>query len=767
MLSASCLLLALSVLPAGQASGPDAALLDFFRGRARSAADAGELRSLVRQLGEAAPEAHTRAMAELISRGPAAVSALRETANDLKDLAAAGRARKCLKWVQGSNSAALATAVAHLLAERKPAGAVPVLLAYVPRADNLEVVHEVTNTLAALAFPDGRPDPVLLKGLEDEVPLRRAVAAEALARAGPGVRLRVALALLQHEDPEGGPVLIELLTELPEAERKQAEEALQEAAGDWSPKLPEDKGDAISLRIRRDAWAAWWKNTSGPALLAEFRKRTADEGQRKKIEALVARLGADEFALRERAMTRLMSFGRLAVPFLQEAARGKDQERARRAQSCLDRLLKEDKNLLPTAAPRLLALRRPAGAVATLLAYVPWSNSDEMTQEVQKALTALAVRDGKPDPALVRALGDDSPQRRLAAGLALAHAGGRDLWPALHKLTRDPDPRVRSGVSSALIAAGDRAAVPLLIDALADLPSDERFGALDLLSALAGEKSPEQPAGNSVADRRKLRDAWAAWWKAHAAAVDLARLAATERLLGYTLLVEADGRVREISRDGKTRWQIDGLQYPVDAYVIGPDRVLITEYNGRRVTERDFKGKILWKYDNLPNMPVNAQRLPGGNVFIATMNDILEVNRKGKEVLHLNVGGVIAACKARSGHIVCLMQQGECRILDARGKEIKSFRSGRFGGWTSGLDLGPAGRILVAMPSNSKVVEFDRNGKTVWQAAAPSVTTATRLPNGHVLTASYGQQTVVELDRNGHTVWQFRSDRRPFRARRR
>jgi hypothetical protein len=677
-----------------------------------------------------------------------------------------------------------------LLAERKPPGAAEVLLSFLPFSDNAEVAEHAARALGVLAFLGDRPEPALLKALEDKVPLRRAVAAEALCRAdrpehwpvirklladpSPAVRLRVALVLVKQQDAEAVPILIELLSELPASQRLRAEEALRELAGDWAPAVPQMKEDAISRRICRDAWAAWWRNTDGPALLEEFRKHTPDAAAQQRTRALITELGAERFVARERAMAALAALGQVAIPFLQEAAKGKDLERARRAETCLERIRKGDKHMLPAVATRLVALRRPAGAVEALLAYLPWAAGEGMTEGVQEALSVLALKDGRPHPALVSAVDDPLPLRRRVAGEALARCGGADLRPVLRKLIRDADARVRVGVATALMSAGDKEAVPLLIEALGDLPHDEASQALDVLYRLAGEKAPNLPAGTDAPTRQKCRDAWAAWWKADGATVALARLdSGSGALLGYTVLSEVDnggnGRVREITRDGKTRWQIDGIQYPVDAFVIGGNRVLISEYNGRRVTERDFKGNIVWKAENLPNLVLNAQRLPGGNTFIATQFAIHEMDRSGKEVFSKQFAGnfLTAACKARDGKITVLTQQGQCILLDPKGVEIRQFPSGRTGGWTSGIDAMPGGKVLIAQPNMNQVVELDSLGKTLWKAPAPGVTTATALPNGHVLTASHPNMQVKELDRSGRVVWEYRSDRHVFRARRR
>lgn len=764
-------------------------LVDFFRGRTRLDPDRERLLELTRQLGNAAPEVRARAAAELVARGALAVPALRHAINDLSDPAIAGRARQCLKAIEGNAGARVAAAAARLLAERKPTGTAEALLAYLPFADDRAVTEAVSSALFAVAYMGGRPDPALVSALHDPVPLRRAVAGEALCRKDQpdqwpavrqllndpktSVRLRAALALASQHDVASIPVLIDLLAELSPEQRRQAEDVLQNLAGDWAPNVGLTGEDDVSRRIRRDAWMAWWRNTDGPALLAELRKRTLTAEGQARIEALVLDLGDDVFAVREKAGTELIGYGHFAVPCLREASKSPDLERKRRAETCLRLIAPNDTNALPSAAPRLLALRKPAGAAEALLAYLPHAD-DAMAGEVQTALTALALRDGKPDPALLQALGDKTPSRRAAAAAALTAGGGPEARPLIRKLLHDADASVRLRVALALAVGRDKDAVPVLIDALADLPADESSPAQETLLVLAGDKAPTVAPGNDADSRRKCRDAWAAWWRANAASVDLGKLESADPFLGYTLLVEVDGngngRVRELDRAGKQRWIVEHLQYAVDAWVVGGNRLLVAEYNGMKVTERDLKGKILWEKTGLRGRTTNVQRLPNGHTFIGTDAEFLEVDRAGKEVFVKNFAGqfnLIAAYKTRGGEIVALTGQGNCLRLDASGKEIKSFPAGRDGAWTSGLDLAPDGRILIAQPNMNRVQLFDRDGKAIWEAAAPGIVTASWLPNGHVLIASYSGQHARELDRNGKTVWQHKSQYPVFRVRRR
>ncbi len=769
------------------ADGP--ALLDFFRTRTRAEARRDRLEALVRDLGSPAADVHGKATAELVALGVVAVPVLRGGVHDLDSPDVARRARRCLELIDGPSGAALTAAAVRVLGAKNPPGTTEVLLAFLPFADDAGVADAVSVTLAGVAYSDGKPDAALVRGLADPVPLRRAVAVEALCRADhpeqfadlrklmsdpkPAVRARAALALARQNDVEAVPVLIELIAELPPETRKEVESLLGELAGEWAPGVALSGDDAISRRIRRDVWAAWWRNTDGPALLAEFRKHTLTPQREEQVRATVRRLGDSSYFERERAADELVAVGTAALPELRQAVKSTDPEVARRAQACVQRLERGEANPLPTAAARLVALRRPEGAAEALLGYVPFAEGDSLSAEVITALAAVAVRDGKPDPAVLAALDDKMPARRAAAAEALCRAASGVYAAAALKLLQDADATVRLRAASALAAARRRDAVPVLIDLLGAPPREQAAQAQEILAQLAGDKAPPAPAEETDAARRKYRAAWAAWWKADGDKADLSRLTSSQTLLGYTMIVLVDnnglGRVVELGRDGKPRWEITGLLYPVDAYVLpGGGRVLVTEYNGRKVTERDLKGNVVWEKTNLPSQVVNAQRLANGNTFIACTNRLVEVDRTGKEVwTYARPGNDIAAAVRAPNGQTTVLTNNTCLRLDAAGKEVKSFAMNAGGSWTSRLDLLPRGHVLLALTATNKVGEFDADGKMVWSTDAPQVTTATRLANGNTLVASHQGQRVYEINREGKTVWEHKDTLHPFRARRR
>jgi HEAT repeat protein len=336
--------------------------------------------------------------------------------------------------------------------------------------------------------------------------------------------LRAALALARKQEVDAVPVLIDLLAELSPAQRQPVEEVLRELAADWAPQVTLAGDDDVSRGIRRDAWASWWRRSDGPALLAEFRKRTPSAADVDRIQALIRDLGDKSFRVRDQAMAGLVPYGTAVVPLLREAVRGADLERRRRAERCLQAIARMGDRPLPPVAARLVALRKPAGAVPVLLGFLPWAGDDQLAGEVQTALAALSVRDGKADPALVRALGDPLPVRRAVAAEVLAGVSDASHRAAVRKLLTDPDPAVRLCVAVALAHARDRAAVPVLIDLAADLPGGRAWQAEEILRRLAGAGAPQAGPADDAASRKERRARWQAWWKEHGATVDLAQL---------------------------------------------------------------------------------------------------------------------------------------------------------------------------------------------------------------------------------------------------
>lgn len=512
--------------------------------------------------------------------------------------------------------------------------------------------------------------------------------------------------------------------------------------------------------------------TDGPALVEFFRQRTPGDNVRQRIDALVGKLGHRSYRVREKACRELVVLGPPAVSRLQQAAKSRDLEVVRRAQRCLDEIEKGIQPELTAAAARLLAHRKPPRTVVTLLNYLPFSPTSEVADEIVAALTRSGVSDGKPDAALVAALTDKSPLKRAAAGEVLARAGGDKGRRQARPLLKDPDRQVRLRVALALIDQKEKDAIAVLVGLLPEMPREEVWRVEPVLFALAGDKAPVAETGSSDEDRRKYAAAWAGWWKENGRGLDLAKIDTARRMLGLTLLVQLDlrrlvkgpggavypGSVSEIGPDGKPRWQISDLNYPIDAQIVGPNRVLITEYRSRQVTERTFKGEIVWR-KALPSPPGGARRLPNGHTLINLRQQLIEVDRSGRQVAacRCQVGSIVGFGKTRTGTTVVVDYRGNCTHFDAAGKQVKRFQvpGGHSATIGTHADVLPSGNVVIPQQTANRVVEYDTNGRKVWEVTATRPTSVRRLRNGNTLVTSRYARTVQELDRNGKQVWQY------------
>src|SRR5438034_400339 len=236
--------------------------------------------------------------------------------------------------------------------------------------------------------------------------------------------------------------------DLPVSQGRQADDALRELAAELGPTAALGSDEDGRAKCR-DAWGGWWRGLDDSKLLDFFRSRTLPDAERDKILALIKQLGDDDFDVRERAVSKLLALAAQAEPLLEQAARkDADPEVRSRAQRCLGNLKKDPSG---AATARLVALRRPPGAAAVLLDYLPFAD-DSMTDEVQNALSAFACQGGKADDALVGALDDKVALRRSAAAMALCRCPDASQYLIVRKLLSDPDVEVRFHAAAALAA---------------------------------------------------------------------------------------------------------------------------------------------------------------------------------------------------------------------------------------------------------------------------------------------------------------------------
>ncbi len=279
-------------------------LLEFFRRRVPTENDQARFTGLIRQLGSSDFQTREKATSELIALGPVVLPELRQARKD-PDAEVKRRVAQCVEVIEREASPPVTAAAVRLLKARAPAGAVGVLLAFLPHANDEGVEEEITTALLTLGVKDGKVDPLLAAALNNQVPARRAVAAMVLGRYGtpeqkeavrnrlkdsdPRIRFRAAQGLVAAREKSAIPFLAAFLGEGPIDIARQAEELLARIAGDSAPKVGLVEDQAARRRCR-SAWDSWWKTNEATLDLAK-----ADVDLTVSNPALIARKLTQQF----------------------------------------------------------------------------------------------------------------------------------------------------------------------------------------------------------------------------------------------------------------------------------------------------------------------------------------------------------------------------------------------------------------------------------------------------------------------------------------
>jgi hypothetical protein len=158
------------------------ALLTLLRARIPTRAERERMTELAEKLGDVKFAVREKVSAELEKFGVKAAALLRQLALS-EDLEVSRRAEHLLERVT-KGEAALLTAALRVLAARRPAGTVEVLLAYRPWACDDTVARGVLNALDAVNEAAGAPHPTLLAALKDGDTKKREAAAAVLGKDG-------------------------------------------------------------------------------------------------------------------------------------------------------------------------------------------------------------------------------------------------------------------------------------------------------------------------------------------------------------------------------------------------------------------------------------------------------------------------------------------------------------------------------------------------------------------------------------------------------
>ncbi|MGL6074310.1 MAG: hypothetical protein ACRC8S_09125 [Fimbriiglobus sp.] len=534
-------------------------------------------------------------------------------------------------------------------------------------------------------------------------------------------------------------------------------------------------------------------------LIQFLQSRTLSATEIAKINALLARLGAESFEERLKASEEVEKLGPGAITLLRKAATidpakldETDFEKAYRAEIALKKIEKiPEASLTRDVLKALTPLPHPK-KTETLINYLGVAENTGIKENIQAALMTVTELDGKPNPAILELLKSPSAERRVMATMLLLKGGPsekRIRIPEGYQRVREAakketDAEVKYAMVFALASISrDTDAISQLLDMVPNLERGCLWQVEDFFRALAGPVAPDVPLGNK-ANIQKFATAWRDWWVKDQGKIDLEKWTYQPKIQGQLLLViqttnsnTNTGIVQELNLQMGKKWSINHPQMVYDAITMpdgnilladGQNRLVVKETSGTLISSNQVTGNPKRRAYGTPQ---NLRIEPDGTLFITMRNGLLEsklTNLAEQEVLLERPNyDICGATRLSNGEIVALIQNnnnnggnaGEHLLfLDKAGKDIpdRKFKTGQpyYLGHVSTIS---DERILVA--EQQKVVEYDlKTKKAVWSKDVAMSPFAQRLPNGNTLIVdgAYGSNNsnrVMEIDPKGNEVW--------------
>ena len=186
---------------------------------------------------------------------------------------------------------------------------------------------------------------------------------------------------------------------------------------------------------------------------------------------------------------------------------------------------------------------------------------------------------------------------------------------------------------------------------------------------------------------------------------------------------------------------------------------------------------IVWQHD--APLSNDLWHLPNGNLLFTTGHGVLEMTLSGDTIFDYRSDSHIFACqRLKNGNtFVGECNNGRMLEIDPQGKIVKSVSilpEGVTDGKKSFIRNARRldnGHYLVAHYGGKKVIEYDENGKNVWEVpASGGAHSVIRLPNGNTLVAiadSDKNPRIVEYNPRKEIVWEISNadfpDTKPFK----
>ena len=426
------------------------------------------------------------------------------------------------------------------------------------------------------------------------------------------------------------------------------------------------------------------------------------------------------------------------------------------AERALDLLVSED-FANREEGERLLAGTR----TAVTLALKPQRDADVLAR-LDRCAAAWRAR---VDPLLMGAIGRALVREPVTGAVdavraAIAVITDPESLEPLHMVLEalgEPDEKDPVRAAFTKVRSGDQTALRGLIEKLDSASDVLRGRVLEYLYRVADDDAPGEPWLGTPEARGHARDAWLEWADT---AIQAKRPSFPEppKFRDRTLVVLLDlGQVIMLDSADKPLWVLNRVDFPLDAEPMSGGRVLLAENQANRVTIRSRTGAIVWEH--AVTSPLVAQAVEDGRIFVATRQELFEVDRSGRRtrVWQRPEGETyMRASRLEDGGLGLITFRQRFIRLDAEGRSVVSFpvfvttSGGR-------IDVAADGRVLVPMMTQDRVVEYDAAGVIVRSFSIIEPIVAKRLASGHVMVTSMEDRMAAEFDAAGRRIWELSS----------
>jgi HEAT repeat protein len=450
-------------------------------------------------------------------------------------------------------------------------------------------------------------------------------------------------------------------------------------------------------------------------------------------QQLFAELVDPEFAVREKATSRLITLANIDTNQLETALKSEDPEARFRAEQIVQGRAERRFELMLIATARVAEQHPEFDLVDEFVRSVEFVTSPLVVSEFQRSTRVLAT--ARNEPLLRDCMKSPSQQVVLLALHGLNAIDTGTASQIVVEALKHSDEKIRLATAIMLAQKRSTAGLPEMANLLQSSQPEIRRDAIRWLRTTTRQKLPFDYRA-SPESQVAQRDAWQQWLKMHLADLVIETNKGGPPKLERLLVCEySTGKITEIDLEGKVYWESQAANAFACKGLPNGHR-LIGQYSTNRIAEYDEEGKEVWHADGVSGSISGVDRSDSGRTLIACGQDgnrLVEIDENGEKILDIQIPGtpVGATYIGDDLFLVALFTKKSIAEVDREGNILKEIavESGPYQ-----VTLLDNSNYLVRY-SDGGAAEYTADGTIVWKGNATAGYSVQRLDDGSTLIA--------------------------------